>query len=830
MARLWNRRGVGKTAFLAGASLAACLAIASPAYAQADDVDPDGGAAVRDEAEGETIVVTATKRETTLLEVPFSINAQTEEDIQRLNAGTIEDLSRNVAGLTVQNLGPGQSQVSIRGVSAGQIIRDQPGVKEQVGVYLDESVISLSLFQPDLDLFDLNRVETLRGPQGTLFGSGSVGGTIRYITNQPVLGRVEGLVEGNLNLVDGDAIGGHLKGAVNIPIGSAGAIRAVGYHTEYAGFIDARREGGAIDEDVNDGHRTGGRIALMFQPKPNITVTPRVVYQEVRAYGFNRQEVYNLYANPFATTRPAVTFREREQFLLLDEKFADDTLLADLTAGVNFGGVDLTSVTTYIDRDILVSRDASALTGSVSSDLGFVTAGILLPSNLVDRTKLETFTQELRLSSSGDGPFQWLIGGFYSDVKRIYSQRLPTPGYDNFDDPFLASLCFRPVDPACRSPGVPLLSSDLANGFGPDSPYNADLPYDIQQLAVFGEASYDITEALTATAGLRYYDFKEVRSFRSGGLFANGDNATDTTKTDGLSPRLLLSYEASDNLVVNLQAAKGFRMGGVNDPLNLPLCDNGVPNGPDAQTFGGFPTYEDETLWNYEAGVKSQFGIVTLNAAAFYTDISNLQVTADAGSCSSRVVFNADAHTMGVEFELTARPAQGLALSIAGSWVEAEFDQTRLRATGAVLEGMRKGNRLPSVPNFQLAASAFYSFPLGGGEDEAYFGVTAQHVGSRYTQPGDQENNPRTFTHGLPFGGAPAAAATTLDLKLPDYQLVNLSAGIEMANGLDFTVYVNNLFDENAILAFDRERGGRARLGFHVGQPRTLGVTVRKRF
>ncbi|WP_426267828.1 TonB-dependent receptor plug domain-containing protein [Sphingomonas sp. LHG3443-2] len=112
-------------------------------------------------------------------------NAQTQEDIQRANAGTIEDISRNVAGLQVQNLGPGQSQVSVRGVPAGQIVRDQPGVKEQVGVYLDESIVSLSLFTPDFDLFDLNRVETLRGPQGTLFGSDSVGGTIRYITNQP---------------------------------------------------------------------------------------------------------------------------------------------------------------------------------------------------------------------------------------------------------------------------------------------------------------------------------------------------------------------------------------------------------------------------------------------------------------------------------------------------------------------------------------------------------------------------------------------------------------------------------------------------------------------
>src|SRR5207253_4098272 len=141
------------------------------------------------------IVVTATLREQNLLDIPFSINAQTEADIRRSGAVTLEDLSRNVAGLTIQNLGPGQSQVSVRGVSAGQVVRDQPGVKEQVGVYLDESVISLSLFTPDIDLYDLNRVETLRGPQGTLFGSGSVGGTIRYITNQPNLTRFEGSME-----------------------------------------------------------------------------------------------------------------------------------------------------------------------------------------------------------------------------------------------------------------------------------------------------------------------------------------------------------------------------------------------------------------------------------------------------------------------------------------------------------------------------------------------------------------------------------------------------------------------------------------------------------
>ncbi len=791
---------------LLAASALATLTTASPAFAQQE---PAAGT----QQSNPDIVVTATLREQRLIEVPFSVNAQTETDIQRSAAATLEDLSRNVAGLAVQNLGPGQSQVAIRGVSAGQIVRDQPGVKEQVGVYLDDSVISLSLFTPDLDLFDLNRVETLRGPQGTLFGSGSVGGTVRYITNQPRIGVVEGQVEANINLVDGDDLGGALRGAINLPLGDSAAIRAVAYHTEYGGFINARREGGAIEEDINDGHRTGGRIAIRFQPSDRIAITPRFVYQEIETNGFNRQEVYNLYANPFNTTRPAVTFREREQFLLLDERFKDETMLADLTATFGLGRVDLTSITTYINRDILVSRDASALTGSVSVDLGFPAAGVLLPSNLVDTTALESWSQEVRLSSASEGPFQWVVGAFYSDVQRDYSQRLPTPGYDAFTD-------------ARFGAGT---SVAVANGFPLNSPYNADLPYDIEQKAVFGEGSYDITDRFTITAGGRYYDFSEVREFNSGGLFSNGDNNVDRTSSDGFSPRVILTYEVADDIRVNAQAAHGFRLGGVNDPLNIPLCTGGA-GGVDALTYGNRPTYEDETLWNYELNVRGRRGPLTFHGAAFYTDISNLQVTADAGTCSSRVVFNVPkAHTMGLEFELNANPAEGLNFAIAGSLLEAEFDSTVTTTAGAVIAGMREGNRLPSVPRFQLSTSASYAFPVARAA-EAYVGASFQHVSSRYTQPGDQENNPRTFVHGLPFGGQPAGSSTTLNLRLPDYQLLNLSAGVDWENGFSVMAYVTNVLDENPLLAFDRERGGRARLGFHVGQPRTYGLTVRKRF
>jgi iron complex outermembrane recepter protein len=772
------------------------VAVAAPAAAQeADDEDSN------------VIIVTATKRDANLQDVPFSINAQTAEDIQKSGAVTLEDLSRNVAGLTVQNLGPGQSQVSVRGVSAGQVVRDQPGVKEQVGVYLDESVISLSLFTPDLDLFDLNRVETLRGPQGTLFGSGSVGGTIRYITNQPRLGATEGLVEANLNLVDGDDIGGHLKGAINLPLGDTAAIRAVGYFTRYGGFINAI--GPAGGDDVNSGERYGGRIALTFEPSDNFSITPRIVYQKIEADGFNRQEIFNLYGNRFTTTRPQVTFDEREQYLLLREAFEDETLIADATIKIGFGGAELTSVTSYIDRSILVSRDASALTGSVSVDLGFPDAAVLLPSNLRDTTELETFTQELRLASDNDGPFQWVFGGFYSKIDRVYAQRLPTPGYDAFTDATLGA-------------GT---SAAVANGFPADSPFNSDLPYDIKQFAVFGEFSYDITDALTVTAGGRYYDFKEERVITTGGLFANGDaGVVDNTASDGFTPRVLISYDITEDVTLNAQASKGFRLGGVNDPLNTPLC-----NATDLALFGGFQNYDDETLWNYELGVKTQGDGFTFNAGGFYNDISNLQVTLDAGSCSSRIVFNVDkAHTQGFEFELGLQPTDGLDLSLSGSIIEAEFDTT-LPGALAGATGIREGNRLPSVPKFQLSASGSYEWPVGDGAD-AFIAASFQHVGTRFTQPADQENNPRTFTHGLPFGGAPAASATTVDLTLPSYQLVNLSVGVDFDGGLSLTAYVNNLFDENALLSFDRERGGRARLGYNVGQPRTIGVTARKSF
>ncbi|MBO6658068.1 MAG: TonB-dependent receptor [Pseudomonadales bacterium] len=769
--------------------------------------------AVQAEETIEEVVVTATKRASTIQEVPFSINAQSQEDIQRSGATNIEELSRNVAGLIVQNLGPGQSQVAIRGVSAGQIIRDQPGVKEQVGVYLDESVISLSLFTPDLDLYDLNRVETLRGPQGTLFGSGSVGGTIRYITNQPEIGVSSGSMEFDVNTVTDGNEGGHVKGMVNVPLTDNTALRLVGYSTEYAGFIDALGENGDIDKDVNSGNRSGIRAALRWEASDNVVITPRVVFQQVEADGFNRQEVFNLYANPYTTTRPAIQLDEREQYLLQPERFEDDTTLVDLTIEVGFDSFDFVSVSSFLDRDILVSRDASALTGSVSVDLGYPDDAVLLPSNLRDTTQLEQFTQEIRISSNSDSRLQWLVGAFYSDVERSYAQRLPTPGYDFYTDLILGG-------------GT---SDAVRNGFPElNSPFNSNLPYDIEQLAVFGELTYDVSDKLSLTLGGRWYDFEEERTITTGGLFAAGDSGVvDKTDSDGFNPRVLAAYELNENVTLNAQASQGFRLGGVNDPLNTGLCSAG-----DLATFGGFQAYDDETMWNYETGFKADWDNgVTLNFAVFHSEIEDLQVTLDAGSCSSRISFNVEeAHTTGMEFELAANPTDNLVLTLAGSILESEFDDTVIADTGGVLGGVEDGNRLASVPELQLAASATYNFSteLFGGSD-GYFSATVHHVGDRFTQPSDQVNGAGVFSSGLPFGGATGAEQTVLDLELDPYTLVNLRLGI-VKDDWETAIYVNNITDENADLSFDRERGGRARLAFRTNTPRTVGILFRKYF
>src|SRR5713101_6418748 len=236
-------------------SIAFFAFVALPMVAQAPPPPPEEKKKTAEEEKKpkvtEEMTVTARKKEETIQEVPMSVAAPSEEQLRDRGAETLEDVAANVADFTVQNLGPGQSQIAMRGVSSGQIVRDQPGVKEQVGIYLDESVISLSLFTPDIDLFDTDRVEVLRGPQGTLFGAGSLAGTVRYITNQPELGVSRTFGEVGVNQIDRGASGNIAKIGYNVPLGDKAAWRVAGYSNNLAGWMDAVQPDFTVNQNVN---------------------------------------------------------------------------------------------------------------------------------------------------------------------------------------------------------------------------------------------------------------------------------------------------------------------------------------------------------------------------------------------------------------------------------------------------------------------------------------------------------------------------------------------------------------------------------------------------
>ncbi len=794
---------------LAAGVVALMVAGASPAVAQQTE-EPAEQEEEAQEAEptiSDEITVTSRKREELLQDVPFSVVAPSEEVLRERGVETLEEISSNVAGFTVQNLGPGQSQVAMRGISSGQVVRDQPGVKEQVGIYLDESVISLSLFTPDLDLFDMNRVEVLRGPQGTLFGSGSLSGTVRYITNQPRLGVSESVAEFSLNSVDDGGIGGSVKVATNHPVGDNAAVRLVAYHTEYGGFMDAVQPNLSVDEDVNSGTRTGVRLSLRAQPNDRLTVTPRLIYQELDMDGWNRSDKFNILANPFTTTRPQVRLGERQLFTQFEEATTDDFLLTDLTVEYIVGDMLLTSITSYTDRDILVIRDATALTASITGGtIPFGPEVYTISAPLDDATQVTTLTQELRLSGGGTRT-SWVAGIFYSDIDRDYGQSLLVNGFE-------------------ARTGIP-----TAGGFGAgtDILFFSDLKYDFEQLALFGEVTYAVNDRVDITGGLRFYDFDESRVQTFDGIFADPGTTRGSTTADGLAPRVIVSYQVNDDTQLNAQVAKGFRLGGINDPLNVPLC---TPQ--DLAIFSGFDTWNDEEVWNYEIGSKSTImgGRGTFNIAAFQMDITDLQATVTAGSCSSRLVFNVpDAESRGVELEVAAAPNDTFDFAISASYTDSELQS---EAAGNI-SGISPGNRLPTVPELQAAAAATWKWQVGGDRLASLTGVY-QHVGSRYTQVGDFAAGFGVVDMlGFELGGGGTIGGPlnqrffTFNPELPAYDLVNLRFSVA-SDTWEVALFVNNVTDEIAFLALDQERGSRARVGYLTNQPRTFGVSTRVRF
>jgi iron complex outermembrane receptor protein len=762
-----------------------------------------------------TITVTATLREEVLKDVPFSIAAPTAEELRARGAETIEDIATTQAGFSVQNLGPGQSQVAMRGTSSGQTARDQPGVKEEVGVYLDDVPISLSLFTPDLDLFDVSRVEVLRGPQGTLFGAGSLAGTVRYISNQPEPGVRSVFGETGANALAGGSPGGDAKLGLNVPFGDKAAARIAGYYSRMGGYMDAVQPNLSVKENINVSDRSGLRASLRVAPTSRFNFTPRIVFQSVNADGWNRHDEYNILANPYTTSRAAVILAPRELFTQIAEPYKDRFALGDLNATYDFGGMNLTSVTSYNTRDVSVVRDGGALYASiVGASIGLPEPIYTMNAALTDLTHTYVTTQELRLAGGGEGGPRWLLGGFFSNGKRNYGQSVMVPGFED-------------------ASGIPTAGLRASK----DELFFSSLGYKLKQFAFFGEGTLPLAARLNLTAGLRYYNFDEDRTQIFDGFMGNNDNGTallsnpGSTKANGLAPRVMASFKASEQVTFNAQASKGFRLGGINDPLNYPVCTKA-----DSVTFSGRDSWKDETAWNYEVGTKSTLfgGRASLNLSAYYMDIRDLQLTVTAGTCTSRLVFNVPkAQSSGIELEFGATPNPHFDFSL-----NASLNNGRLRSTltstdannnVSIVAGIKSGNRLPSVPQVQGSAAATYRWFSSVAQNlQPFVSASVRHVGSRYTLIDDLASGYGTVPlNALPHPiGAPFTQNTfNFNPQLKAYDLANVRVGVD--RGIwEYALFVNNLTNEEAQLALDRERGALARVGYLTNPPRTIGVML----
>jgi iron complex outermembrane recepter protein len=619
-------------------------------------------------------------------------------------------------------------------------------------------------------------------------------------------------------------------------MGDTAAARIVVYEHHLPGFIDSIQPDGSIKKDVNDGDRAGVRLSMLWKPTDQLSITPRYVYQKLKTNGYPREDAYNILGNPYMTTQPAVTIGERQQYTQQREGIDDAFNLADLKVEYDFGPATLTSITSYTHRDVTVLRDATQLTGSVTYDVFGEVPQVRISSPLFDRTHLNVTSEELRLASNGKSTVEWLVGGFFQHVGRRYGQDLPTPGYDALNASTGAW------------PGCPTTTPICSFPFGPnpvglvDTPFFSDLSYKLKQYAGFGEATWHMTDQWGLTGGLRYYKYNESRIQTFNGVF-NGNGPSGVhgeVDADGVSPRGILSFKLDDDVQFNAQFSKGFRLGGINDPLNLPLC-----SAQDKIEFGGQGKWKDETSKNYEIGGKFRFleRTLTLNVSAFYTDIQNLQATVTAGTCSSRLVFNVPAQSHGIEAELFARPNSTWDFGLSATWVDASLkgSVTSTSATGVVsiIGGLADGNRLPTAPQIQAVASVGYTLPLQNKKD--FFSVfTVQYVGSSYSQfeneelqfgqiggtASDPNANPARL---ITYGGVPSDTIISFDQRLPAYSLGNLRAGVR-TDRWEVAGYLNNLWDTNAHLALDYERLRSARVGYLTNQPRTVGVGAQYKF
>lgn len=584
-------------------------AVLVPGAAAAQSVTPGTAA---DAYPGE-IVVTAQKREQKLIDVPVAVTAISDAELASRGAAAIEDLQYSVPGMSITQFSPGQQRIQLRGISVF-------GGLPTVGVYLDELPLNGETNQmgQDVRLLDMQRVEVLRGPGGTLYGQGAMGGTVRYITNAVELNSVEGSANGEVGFVNGGGTDWKLEGAANIPlVADTVGGRLAGSYQKFGGWIDNPVLG---DTNANAGHALTLRGKLRFRWSEAFDVTLMAQHQELKLGAMNLAandgEVGDRLSTP---TRSRVT-------------------MLNALATYDFGETTLLSSTGYIRRK---DRQVSDLSNSF---LPFLEApapfglgyppGTFESVGLVNVIENEIFIQEVRLAGTSD-LYGWTVGGFFRD-----------------SDTSMVSEDI--VAPNILPPAFDLYS---ARGTYPDNS---------RSWAVFGEAYYKVTPELTATLGGRYFEDRRNQNLQSA-LFGSVSVDRGRESFHSFSPRFNLSWQPNDEVNFYANAAKGFRSGG----FNRTSAGFGIVDVP--------RTYEPETLWSYEVGGKYQSRDRSFSAelAVYRNEWEEVQSLVFApGSPVQFTVNGAKLAGWGVEGAVHYAPVPALSLSLTASWNGMEYRST----------------------------------------------------------------------------------------------------------------------------------------------------------
>jgi iron complex outermembrane recepter protein len=745
-------------------------------------------AADADDAGLAEVVVTAQRFVSTVQNTPISLSAITGDQLDAAGITSVEALSHEIPGLSIRSAGPGQTEYEARGLASSG------GSAPTVGFYLDDIPLTPPATSQtgkvviDPNLYDIDRIELLRGPQGTLYGSGSMGGTVRVITNQPKLDTFEGSVQGTLSDTQGGSGNGGGSFMLNLPIGETLAVRVVATDSYRSGWIDRvvlnpfpadatsppYSRGNVLTapvqtvvHDVNTESLDGMRASILFKPNDDLSIVATVLYQHMSMGG------YDEFDDP-----PGSAYMAHYAAANVEEPIRDWVHLYSLTATQNLGFADLTSTSGYFQRHETQTQDASESVSWFSGIYPYVA----IPYSEIDITR--QFSQELRLTSKGDDAFHWVGGAFYSDDSSDWDE------FGSTDGPALLAL--------------------QPNGVI----YDGDLWYRVRQYAVFGDASYKITDQWKFEAGLRWYRYQSDSSNSASGFFGPPPAPVVqeyTISDSGYNPRFDLSYAPNANLTTYISASKGYRPGGPSGPDYPNACGGG-------QT----PSYKPDSVWDYEIGEKAKLfdNWLTINSDFYYIKWTDVQETV-ALPCGYTYEANAgNGRSFGPELEINAKLSAEWSLAASASYTDAKINHPSSQFVAAVLTNPVAGgipgcasvsncSSIPvlNVPKDAASLALIYSTKVFGD-----YQLTGR-VSDVYVGP--------AFDQAYAFG-----------IQLPSYSIANARVGL----GNDrwtATLFVDNLANKIAELGTNNTQ-----FQFNVpqlvrvstNQPRTFGTEINFRF